>query len=119
MIVLLVLLGITFSQQCQNCAPQMCISNSFCLGCEEGFLPDNTGSCRLYTPVEGCQQYNVQTGECYSCFPGHFLELNRCTSLLNNCNFTLSNNTDLCSQCNATYVLVNDIHCYSDNVANC
>jgi hypothetical protein len=117
-LLLFLLIGIATSQACLNCAGQ-CTAAGLCSGCDNGFLLDNSGTCGLYTPIEDCKIYDTITRGCSQCFPGSILQYGICQQLINNCNYSQTNNTDICSACNASYVLVNDINCYSSNISNC
>lgn len=63
LIVLFALISIVTAQVCYNCASQ-CGQNGRCLGCDNGFYLDNTGSCGRYTPIEDCKTYDIKTGGC-------------------------------------------------------
>lgn len=118
LIVLFVLISIVTAQSCINC-PSQCAPNGRCIACLNGFSLDNTGACGRYTPIEDCKTYDIQTAGCAECLPGSILQFGICQELIQNCNFTLTNNTEICSQCNNSFVLVDDIKCYSANTANC
>lgn len=75
--VLFLLIGIVSTQGCFNC-PNQCGPNNICLGCDNGFFLDNTGSCGRYTPIEDCKIYDVTTGGCNQCFPGNLLQYGIC-----------------------------------------
>lgn len=117
-ILLLLIVGLVASQQCSNCLANKCINN-VCKECIQDYFIDTTGSCGRYTPIEGCKIYIQTTGKCIQCLPGRLLQAGRCLALIPNCNETLTNNINLCSKCNDTYVLVNDINCYSSQIENC
>ncbi len=63
LLVLLLLTSIVTAQTCFNCATQ-CGANGKCLGCDNGFSLDNTGTCGRYTPIEDCKIYDALAGGC-------------------------------------------------------
>lgn len=89
-----------------------------CLACSINLQLDDQGSCRLYTPIEGCRVYNSNTtGGCLSCDSKYILSSGICLLMIANCASTTNINT--CDQCLPGFALIRFSNCYSTNVSNC
>lgn len=88
-----------------------------CLACDPAYQLDNQGNCALYTPIEGCQVYDSNTGKCFTCASSYLPNNGRCLAMLPNCQSTTNVNT--CDKCNTGFALIRYSSCLSTDTQQC